>query len=33
MIAHFYQADTEYGNRLLKATNLKVADIEEYIKK
>jgi len=33
MIAHFYQADAEYGNRLLKATNLKVADIEEYIKK
>lgn len=33
MIAHFYQADAEYGNRLLKATNLKVVDIEEYIKK
>lgn len=33
MIAHFYQADVEYGTRLLKATNLKVTDIQEYIKK
>lgn len=33
MIAHFYQANTEYGTRLLKATNLKVSDIQEYIKK
>lgn len=33
MIAHFYQADKTYGERLLKATNLKVSDIQEYIKK
>ena len=33
MIAHFYQADKTYGERLLKTTNLKVSDIEEYIKK
>ncbi|WP_413998314.1 catalase [Flavobacterium sp. W1B] len=33
MIAHFYQADVEYGTRLLKATNLNVSDIQEYIKK
>ncbi|RZL46069.1 MAG: catalase, partial [Pedobacter sp.] len=32
MIAHFYQANKEYGNRLLKATKLNVADIQEYIK-
>lgn len=32
MIAHFYQANQEYGNRLLKATNLTVADIKEFIK-
>lgn len=32
MIAHSYQADKEYGNRLLKATNLKVSDIDMYIK-
>ena len=33
MISHFYQADVDFGTRLLKATNLKVADIQEYIKK
>ncbi|UYW01531.1 catalase [Flavobacterium agricola] len=33
MIAHFYQADKEYGNRLLKATNTKLSDIEEYFEK
>ena len=33
MIAHFYQADKAYGERLLKATSLKVSDIQEYIKK
>ncbi|WP_177760730.1 catalase [Flavobacterium sp. I3-2] len=33
MIAHFYQADKTYGERLLKATNLNVSDIQEYIKK
>ncbi|MEK6450701.1 MULTISPECIES: catalase [Myroides] len=32
MIAFFYQADKNYGNSLLKATNLKLADIQEYIK-
>ncbi len=31
MIAHFYQADKEYGNRLLKETNLKLSDIQEYL--
>ncbi len=33
MISHFYQADKAYGERLLKATNLTVNDINEYIKK
>lgn len=33
MIAHFYQADKDYGTRLLKATNLKFSDIEMYIVK
>ncbi len=31
MIAFFYQADKNYGNSLLKATNLKLADIQEYL--
>lgn len=33
MIAHFYQADKEYGNRLLKETGLKLKDIEAYLSK
>lgn len=33
MIAYFYQADTNYGSRLLKATNLKLNDIEAFIQK
>ena len=33
MIAHFYQADKTYGERLMKATNTKLADVEQYIKK
>lgn len=33
MIAHFYQANTEYGTRLMKATNTNMADVEQYIKK
>ena len=33
MIAHFYQADKTYGERLLKATGLNASDIKEYIKK
>lgn len=33
MIAHFYQADKTYGERLLKSTNLNISDIQEYIKK
>lgn len=33
MIGYFYQANSEYGNRLMKATNTKLADIESYIKK
>lgn len=32
MIAHFYQADKEYGNRLLKATKLTFDDVKEFIK-
>lgn len=32
MIAHFYQADQQYGMRLLQATNLKKSDIQEFIK-
>lgn len=32
MIAHFYQADQQYGMRLLQATNLKKSDIQAYIK-
>lgn len=31
MISHFYQADKQYGTRLLKATNLKQKDIEPYL--
>ncbi len=33
MIAHFYQADKEYGTRLLKATTLNLSDIEPFIQK
>ena len=33
MIAHFYQADKEYGTRLMKATKTQLSDIEQYISK
>lgn len=33
MIAHFYQADKTYGERLMKATMTNLSDIEQYIKK
>jgi len=33
MLAHFYQADKEYGARLLKATNIALSDVQQYIKK
>ncbi len=33
MIAHFYQANKEYGTRLMKATNTSLSDVEQYIKK
>lgn len=33
MIAHFYQADKEYGTRLLKETKLTVNDIQAYLPK
>jgi catalase len=33
MIAHFYQAEIEYGTRLMKATNTTVNDINSYIAK
>jgi catalase len=32
MIAHFYQADVNYGTRLLKATNTNLSEIKQYIK-
>lgn len=32
MIAHFYQANNEYGNRLLKATNTTLNQIKTFIK-
>jgi catalase len=32
MIAHFYQANPEYGTRLMKATNTNMADVKAYIK-
>ncbi|WP_313386628.1 catalase [Chishuiella sp.] len=31
MIAHFYQANKEYGNRLLKSTNTSLSDIKQYL--
>jgi len=33
MVANFYQADKDFGTRLLKETALKVSDIEQYFKK
>jgi catalase len=33
MIAYFYQADKTYGERLMKATNVKMNEIEKYIAK
>jgi len=30
MVAYFYQADKDYGTRLLKATNVKLEDIKPY---
>lgn len=33
MIAHFYQADVEYGTRLLKAVNVKLEEIKPYLSK
>lgn len=33
MIAHFYQADKEYGNRLMKATDVSLNDIKQYLPK
>lgn len=33
MIAHFYQANKEYGTRLMKATNTSFEDIKKYINK
>lgn len=32
MIAHFYQANNEYGSRLMKATNTQLNDIKQFIK-
>lgn len=32
MIAHFYQADKVYGERLMKASSVSMADIKQYIK-
>lgn len=32
MIAHFYQANNEYGTRLMKATNTSLNDIRQFIK-
>lgn len=33
MIAYFYQADLEYGNRLMKATQVTLEDIKPYLNK
>lgn len=33
MIAHFYQANTEYGTRLMKATNTSMSDVKQYLPK
>ncbi|MBF0595885.1 catalase [Faecalibacter rhinopitheci] len=33
MIAHFYQANTEYGTRLMKATNTSMEDVKQYLPK
>src|SRR5690606_9639204 len=33
MIAHIYQANEEYGTRLMKATNTSIEDIKKYINK
>src|SRR5690606_38214810 len=33
MIAHFYQANEEYGTRLMKATNTSFEDVKKYINK
>jgi catalase len=33
MLAHFYQADKEYGTRLIKATNTSLGDVQQYIQK
>ena len=33
MIAHFYQANTEYGTRLMKATNTSMNDVKQYLPK
>ena len=33
MIAHFYQANTEYGTRLMKATNISMNDVKQYLPK
>jgi catalase len=33
MIAHFYQANAEYGTRLMKATNTSFEDIKQYLPK
>lgn len=33
MIAHFYHANTEYGTRLMKATNTSMNDVKQYLPK
>ncbi|WP_291074432.1 catalase-related domain-containing protein, partial [Empedobacter sp. UBA5987] len=33
MIAHFYQANTEYGTRLMKATNTSMNNVKQYLPK
>ncbi|HEY4538933.1 MAG TPA: catalase [Faecalibacter sp.] len=33
MIAYFYQANTEYGTRLMKATNTSMNDVKQYLPK
>ncbi len=33
MIAHFYQANNEYGTRLMKATNISINDVKQYLPK
>jgi catalase len=33
MIAYFYQADKNYGERLMKATNTSLSDVQKFIKK